>query len=194
MAQDWKVYITKTKNGPPRSLLIRAVDFVENKNLALDLGAGALNDTKFLLEKGFNKVIALDQDNIGQEIFEALPKDKVDYLISTYDKYDFPTETFDIINAQFALPFNPPNTFNLMFAKLKSSLKNKGIFAGQFFGVRDEWHGLRPEMSFHALEQIEELLSGMEIIEIKEEEKDDKPVVGNNIKHWHVFHVIARKK
>lgn len=47
-------------------------------------------------------------------------------------------------------------------------------------------------MTFHTKKEAEKLLSGMEILEFTEEEKDDKPVVGD-LKHWHVFHIIARK-
>ena len=49
----WSQYIAKTKNKSPRPLLVRALSYVKNKNKALDLGAGALNDSRYLLENGF---------------------------------------------------------------------------------------------------------------------------------------------
>jgi len=58
----WPQYIEKTKNKPPRRLLVQALGFVKNKNAALDLGAGAFNDTRYLLQAGFKKVIAVDRE------------------------------------------------------------------------------------------------------------------------------------
>ena len=48
-------------------------------------------------------------------------------------------------------------------------------------------------MTFHTREEVERLLSDLEIIELEEKEKDKKPAVGE-LKHWHIFHIIARKK
>jgi tellurite methyltransferase len=48
-------------------------------------------------------------------------------------------------------------------------------------------------MTFHTKQQVEELLSNMEILELNEEDKDGKTANGA-LKHWHVFHVIARQK
>ncbi|MDO8550913.1 MAG: hypothetical protein Q7S39_12285 [Ignavibacteria bacterium] len=48
-------------------------------------------------------------------------------------------------------------------------------------------------MTFHTKQQVENLLSDMEIIELTEEDKDGRTANGTP-KHWHVFHVIARKR
>ena len=189
---NWPEYIDQTKDAPPRPLLIKAVEFVKSKNSALDLGAGALNDTKYLLSKGFKKVVAVDKTNLAEEISKCLPQDRVEYIINSFEEYNFPKNVFDIINAQFSLPFTQPNSFNEVFNKLKGSLKIGGVFSGQLFGIRDDWYKQRANMSFHSREKVEQLLSNMEIIELNEEEKDENPAVGN-IKHWHVFHIIARK-
>jgi hypothetical protein len=47
-------------------------------------------------------------------------------------------------------------------------------------------------MSFHSKEDVELLLSDMEILKFEEEEKDEKPAVGD-FKHWHIIFVIAKK-
>lgn len=47
-------------------------------------------------------------------------------------------------------------------------------------------------MTFHTLEQVHELLAGMEILNLKEEELDGTTVIGDT-KHWHLFYIIARK-
>ena len=189
---EWLQYIDKTKNIPPRPLLVKAMDFVVNREVALDLGAGALSDTKYLIESGFKKIVALDQEDLAKDIYYTLPKDIVEYVISTFEDYKYPINTFDIVNAQYALPFNPAETFPAVIRKIKDSLKPKGIFVAQLFGVKDEWNDGVRKITFHNRSEIEEFFKDMKILEFNEEEKDQKPVIGD-MKHWHIFHIIAQK-
>lgn len=189
---SWRDYVNKTKDNPPRPLLVSAMDLVLHKDNALDLGAGALIDSKYLLDQGFKHVIALDAENIAQDIFNTLSQDRLEYKISTFDNYEFPENTFDLINAQYALPFNPKATFNQMFEKLKKSLKKDGVFTGQFFGEKDSWNTSDTRLTFHTCKEAWKLLEGLEVLVFNEEEQDERPAIGD-LKHWHVFHVIAKK-
>lgn len=54
---DWSSFIKETKNRSPRQITRTALPWVKNKGRALDIGGGALNDTKYLLENGFNVVL-----------------------------------------------------------------------------------------------------------------------------------------
>ena len=47
-------------------------------------------------------------------------------------------------------------------------------------------------MTFLTKLQVIELFKGFKIIEFKEVEKDDFTGLGN-MKHWHIFNVIAKK-
>lgn len=191
-ASNWSTYYEKTKNKPPRELLVKALVYVANKGSAIDIGAGALNDTRYLLEQGF-EVTAIDSEPSLLEHAASLHNPRLHPAVASYDAFDFPNEKYDIASAMFALPFNPPESFNAMFAKLKNSLKQGGIFCGQFFGVRDEWNKPSRHMTFHTQEQIEKLLEGFEVIFLGEEEKDGSTAAGAS-KHWHIFHIIAKKK
>jgi hypothetical protein len=62
MIINWQEHYLQTKNRPPGAFLIKAVPFVQNKGTAVDLGSGALQDSKFLISQGFNKVIAIDKE------------------------------------------------------------------------------------------------------------------------------------
>ncbi len=191
----WNEYIEKTKNNPPRPWLIKALDFVVEKDCALDLGCGALVDTKYLVQRGFKKVVALDKTNSAHTIFDNFSdeeRNKIEYTISSFEEYVFPRAKFDLINAQFSIPFIFPTSFEEVFRKIKYSLKPNGILVGQFFGEKDSWKQTRPNLTFHTRKQVEDLLSDMQILEFKEEEYDALPAVGE-MKHWHVFNVIAKK-
>ena len=56
----WKKYYKDTEGRPPRKELIEALEFVQNRDSALDLGAGAMQDSVYLLSQGFKEVIAVD--------------------------------------------------------------------------------------------------------------------------------------
>ncbi len=168
----WNEYIEKTKNNTPRPWLIKALDFVEEKECAIDLGCGALFDTKYLVQHGFKKVVALDKTNSAQAIFDNFSSDeknKIDYTISSFEDYMFPSEKYDLINAQFSIPFISPTSFEEVFRKIKNSLKPNGILVGQFFGEKDSWKQTRPNLTFHTRKQVEDLLSDMEILEFNED-------------------------
>jgi SAM-dependent methyltransferase len=188
---NWQEYYKQTKEDPPRESLVRAMELVEEKEEALDLGAGALNDTKYLLEEGFQKVIAIDREPSVKELGQEINSEKLEIVISSFESFEFPENTFDLINAQYSLPFIPPESFNEVFKKIKSSLKTGGIFVGQLFGERDEWRD-NPLMTFHTSEEVKGLLSGVEVIDLREEEKDGETASGV-MKHWHIFHITARK-
>src|SRR3989344_2815561 len=104
MKKDWADYFKKTKNQPPRPLLVKALNFVKERNSALDLGAGSLNDSKYLLEQGFKKVTAVDSDPTVLQFAKELNKPNFNCVISAFDKFDFPIEEYDLVNTQFALP------------------------------------------------------------------------------------------
>lgn len=188
--KDWSNYYKATAVKPPRPLLVKALEHVKNKSKAIDLGGGALNDAKYLIGQGFD-VTVVDKSPLVEQEAKNMPSDKLHVHTSSFEEFDFPTDEYDLASAMFALPFTSPSYFESVLLKIKDSLKKDGVFCGQFFGERDEWK-TNPNMTFHTKDQVEKLLSDLEIILFKEDEKDDKTAKGD-MKHWHVFHVIARK-
>ncbi len=188
--KDWEEYYEITKNKPPSKLLIKALGYVAETDKAIDIGGGALKDTRYLLEQGFD-VTVVDKADLMVKEAEAIKSEKLHYFVSSFADFYFPKNEYDIASAMYALPFNPPESFENVFMKIKQSLVKGGIFCGQCFGVRDEW-STNQKMTFHTKEQVEKLLSDMEVILLDEEEKDDKTANGTP-KHWHIFHFIAKK-
>lgn len=181
-------YLHATSGRKHSPLLEKAFTYVKNIGFALDLGAGTLGDTRFLLSKGF-AVDAVDSESS----FVDFGKDvRANLIVSTFDSFDFPIVKYDLINARYSLPFNPPETFNAMFARLFTALKPSGIFVGQFFGAEDSWSS-NGEMTFLAKEQIESLLKDFNILHLEEIKKKGETALGSD-KFWHVFDVIAQKR
>ncbi len=190
-ADRWLTYYETTHDRPPSPLLIAALTYVSAVGDALDLGCGAFRDTRELLKRGF-RVTAVDSHPAVAEMATALPQDHLECVISTFT--DFRYGNYELVNASFSLPFNSPENFDEMFANVMKSIKPGGIFIGQLFGVNDSWNTPDTGLTFHTQEQVEALLkdNGMHIIEMTTEEEDGLPAVGP-LKHWHVFHIIARK-
>lgn len=187
---NWRDYHDQTKNKPPNSLLLQALEFVIHKQKALDLGDGSLRDARYFLDEGF-EVMVVDQEPQMMQYAETLHAEKLRCVVSSFADFDFPEETFDIASAMYALPFNPPDTFDRVMQNIKASLVKGGIFCGHFFGVRDEW-STNPDMTFHTKAQIADIFADMELIQCEEEEKD-RLLADGTPKHWHLFYVIARK-
>lgn len=190
--KSWYQFAELTKNKPPRKLLVKALPFVKERNLALDLGAGALNDSTYLLDEKFEHVIAVDKEPVALDISKNLPPDRFTYEISGLESYNFDKEAADLITAQYTLPFISTNSFEQVWENIAECLKEEGVFTGQLFGDRDEWFG-NESMTFHNRGEAQRLLGYFEILDLEEEEQD-KPTAAGIMKHWHVFHFILRKK
>jgi tellurite methyltransferase len=96
------------------------------------------------------------------------------------------------MSAQFALPFIPRQRFPDVFVRLTAALTLGGVFAGQFFGVHDQWNTPDHAMTFLTRAEAETLLSDLDNIEFTEEDTDGH-VADGSPKHWHVFHILARR-
>ncbi len=195
----WKKYFEKHLKRKPREQLVRAFSFCVNKENALDLGAGTLIESKFLIKKGFKNVVAVDNAPEVKKFVKDFNNKKLIFKNISFQEYNFPKNTFDLINSQFSLHLYGQKGFNAFIKKIKNSLKPKGIFVAQFLGVKDSWNGdlksatPRANYLFHTKKQALRLLSGLKILELKEENEDGETILGVK-KHWHIFYFIAQKR
>ena len=181
---NWPEYIKQTENKSPRPLLVEALEYISDKNEALDLGAGALNDSKYLLLLGF-KVTAVD----GEELVK-IDSDNFTFNKTKIEDYKFPENKFSLVNAQFVLPFIKREALEMVLSDIKKSLKPDGIFTGQFFGDKDDWNKLDSVCVFNR-EEVKELLNDFEELLLREEERDGK-IANGETKHWHIFHFVVK--
>src|SRR5215469_4090993 len=185
----WEGFYNITKDRPHWPLLAQAVTLLGREEKALDLGCGAGRDTRYLLEQGFY-VTAVDSHPQAIALLRDLPQEHLRAVQSSFEDFEF--ETYDLVNAHFALPFMPEERFHEVFARIKRALNVGGIFVGQFFGVNDEWNTPENRMTFLTREQAEVELKGLKVVEFREEDVDSH-VADGTPKHWHVFHIIAQK-
>lgn len=189
---NWNIYFKKHLNRKPKEQLVKALGFCINKENALDLGAGNLIESKTILEFGFKKVIAVDDAPEILAFAKEFKINRLDFQNVSFREYDLPESTFDLVNAEFSLPFYGMDGFNNFWNRLNKSIRKGGIFTGQLFGVNDSWNILDSDLIFHTKEEVERLLSSFEVLEFTEEEKDS-PSASDELKHWHIFRFIVRK-
>jgi len=187
-------YYRTSSIKPPSLWLAEAVGLLKEKGEALDFGCGAGRDTKALLELGF-KVTAIDYDPKVETYLKRLPRqDNLIFICIPFEEFNFPIATYNLINAAFSIPYTPRDKFNNVFDKMKKSLKKDGIFVGQLFGAHDDWaKSPTTKTTFHTKEEVQLLFSDMELIRLIEKDYDGTLSDGTP-KHWHSFHIIARKK
>jgi SAM-dependent methyltransferase len=170
----------------------KAVLLLGSEGKALDLGCGAGRDTRYLLSQGWH-VTAVDKESEAIELLAGLPQEKLVAIQSSIEDFDYTLDRYDLISAQYSLPFVPKSHLVDAFTSIKKALRPGGIFTGQFFGTHDEWNIPGNNLSFVTREEVDELLIGLDALEITEEDKVGTMATGGT-KHWHVFHVLAQKK
>lgn len=198
--RDWDGYFRAVAGKPPRETLIMALDRFEREGvpdsgappLAIDLGSGEGRDTAELLARGY-RVLAIDGHPTAHALLarRELPhRDRLETIEATLEDTPFPACL--LVNASFSLPFCDPQRFDGVWAKIVGALTSGGRFAGQLFGDRDDWAAL-PDRSHQSRHRVAELLEPFELEHFEEEERDGEDASGAT-KHWHVFHIVARKR
>ena len=190
MTNTWTRYY-EAAGTEPRPTLLQAASLFELPGVAVDLGCGAGRDAIALLERGWT-VHAIDGEHEAIERLRASTPvtDRLHVQVASFDDASWPL--CELVNSSFALPFCPPDAFPRMWARIVSSIRPEGRFAGQLFGERDGW-AADDGMTFHTRDEAEHLLADFELERFDEHEEDGKTAVGSS-KHWHVFHVVARKR
>ncbi|MCJ8278495.1 MAG: class I SAM-dependent methyltransferase [Rivularia sp. ALOHA_DT_140] len=195
----WSQYYKAVANRPPRETLLTALSNFEleiplvQSKIAVDLGCGEGRDTVELLRRSW-KVIAIDGQPEAIERLKNRCDIKTQFLetrIARFENIDLPLNV-NLINASFSLPFCEPQSFPQLWNQIVSSLIPGGRLSGQLFGDRDSWAD-NSTMNFHTLSKIQLLLKHFEVELLKEEDHPGKTALGEE-KHWHIFHIVARKK
>jgi tellurite methyltransferase len=193
-ASGWAAYYQQLRDRPPRRTLLAALDaFGETPAdaLAIDLGCGDGRDIAEILRRGWS-VVAVDAEPeaLRQLAARELPG-TITPIAARLEEVPLPLGV-QLVNSSFAMPLCEPERFHELWTRIREELPVGGRFSGQWFGPRDSWVG-RPGITFLERNQAMALLDGLEI-EMFEEEEADSVTPRGNPKHWHIFHIVARKR
>lgn len=194
-SSQWQAYYEHHKDRPGSPLLRSALSFVSADNAnrqAVDLGCGAGNDSRFLLEAGWN-VLAIDREEAAisrvVEAGQGFASGQLRAVAQAFEElHVLPSAA--LVYAGMALPFCHPEHFAKLWSGVVSALVPGGVFAGNLFGDRDDWAN-RTFMNFHAEAQARGLFQDLELMLFQVHEEDGPCMHG--FKHWHRFDFIARK-
>ena len=188
-------YYNKTKGNKASGLLKTFFLMNFDKELkgktAIDLGAGAGNDAKYLLEKGF-KVTCIDKEGKSKEITmsQITQNENLKFELQEFEKLKL--DKADLIYSCFSLHFCNPEKFDSLMDEITENIKSDGFFVGNFLGEEDGWYG-NETMTFLSKEKVQGYFKDFEIKYYAEKKYIKDSVMGEK-KNWHVFEIIAMKK
>ncbi len=197
--ENWENYYEKTGKRPPRETLLFALNKFDKANVkekktlrAVDLGCGNGRDTVEMLRRGW-KVLAVDAELSAIEGINARVTGENKTLLETqvarFEDVILPKS--ELINSSFALPLVSPVDFPDLWDKILDALVPGGMVSCQLYGDRDSWVG-NPTITFFAKSAIDALLFPLDVEYFREEEEDSTTPRGN-LKHWHIYHIVARR-
>lgn len=191
----WAAYYEKLRDRPPRRTLVTALDKFgpgSRRALAIDLGCGDGRDVIEMLRRGW-RVVAVDAEPEALRRLQDRPLPPGSDLTPVGTRFeDVPLPGgLSLVNSSFAMPLCDPAAFLSLWRRIGEALPDGGRFSGQWYGPRDSWAG-RPGMTFLSREEALTLLAGFDL-EMFEEEEAAGDTPRGNAKHWHIFHIVARK-
>lgn len=192
----WAEYYDKLRDRPPRRTLLAALERfgpATDDSLAIDLGCGDGRDVIEMLRRGW-RVVAVDSEPEALRRLQARPLpagSELTPIVARFEDVPLPLG-LKLVNSSFAMPLCRPDDFRQLWQRIREALPVGGRFSGQWYGPRDSWLG-RPGMTFVSRDEALGLLDGFEL-EMFEEEEADGVTPRGNAKHWHIFHIVARKR
>ncbi len=195
---EWSNYYNRWKNASPSPILLNALDRFSQENLcfnkhAIDLGCGIGKDT-FYLARNRWRVLAIDKEPEAITAIQSGMQEVCDKLIeirqTSFELINELPKSY-LINASLSLPFMNTWNFYQFWPIIVDSLEQNGRFSGSFLGKKDSWFKARP-MTFLSRKNIELLFRHFDIELFKEIEFGQATMLGN-MKHWHIFSIIAKK-
>ena len=210
VSELWTRYFNAAGGDPRPTLLVALEHFdaeqSDHERLGIDLGCGTGRDTFELLRRGW-RVLAIDaQEEAIRRLRHSdeplISSDRLETQVADFESARWPTA--DLVNASYALPFCPPGSFAGLWERITTSLPSGGRFCGQLFGDHDQWASVpdtsttewtpaRNAMTFLTRGEVDDLLGDYEIEQLIEIDEDGPTATGAD-KHWHLFHVVARKR
>lgn len=182
---DYREYAGTTPNG----LVKQALAHMPKRRWgeALDLGAGNLRDSTFLLSQGFESVTAVDWMPMPEPPEGVVTRrEKLQDYVPLPNTYDFAC----CVNVLF---FLKPDETARTIARTYNGLKDGGIFVLNLLGDLDEWVVHRKSGTYgYSFKEIEALFSGLDVIASRHARFKGRTALGSS-KDWDIWERIIRK-
>jgi tellurite methyltransferase len=174
---------------PPNTLVIKAVAKLgRTGQRALDIGAGSLRNSCYLLDRGFT-VDAVDVDPVAVDLAAQLANPRLRFIHDDITQVAIEPQSYSLVVAIHVMQYLSRADIVSMIGAIRSGLTDDGILCCTILGDRDGWADCRPLMTFLSAADCRELFRGFHILEFEEKEYSGFNVVGMP-KHWHVFQCL----
>jgi SAM-dependent methyltransferase len=190
--QTLETYASLRAGRDPNLLLLQALDILKVRNgRALDIGAGPLNDSRFLLRAGF-WVDAVDRDPHTRALAAELHDPRFNFVHADVRDVAIEVNAYSLVVALHVLPFLPRTDLPQVVSSIIGGLSQGGILCCTFLGPDDSWAQKRPHMAFYSRSDLDSMFSRLKPIVFSDCAYDgtnakDEP------KRWHVLRCIFRK-
>ena len=197
MGKASAAYWDRAGRGPLRPTILHALGSFRRAGRSgplrvVDLGCGVGRDTLPLLALG-HAVHAIDRETEAiARLHDACPAGDRARLITTVARFEVAEWTeMDLAISSFALPFCPPTAFPALWNRIFRRLAAGGRLACQLLGPNDSF-AAHDDVTTLSRTVLGELLDCYHVEQCEEEEVDTVTPHGRS-KHWHIYHVVARK-
>ena len=159
---------------------------------AVDLGCGAGVEVAAMLMNGW-RVHAIDGDATVAAHLAPLAERHPGALEFRHVEFGAVAElpAAGLVHSSYALPYAQPEVFARLWRAIREALEPGGWFGAHLFGVNDAGRAEGEPATYLTRAEVLGLLDGWEVVQFEEEDAVGPSFVGP--RHWHVFHVIARR-
>ncbi|MGM0385386.1 MAG: methyltransferase [Actinomycetota bacterium] len=159
---------------------------------AVDIGCGSGVEVAALLANGW-RVHAVDGDASVAAHLAPLGERHPGALEFRHVEFGAVGElpTAGLIHSSYALPYAEPDAFARLWELVRGALRPGGWFGAHLFGDHDSGRADGEVATYLTRAEAHGLLDGWEVVQFEEEDAVGPSFIGP--KHWHLFHVIARR-
>lgn len=185
-------YARHCRQRATNALVVEAVSTLDRSDgTAIDIGAGSLNSTRYLLSAGFT-VHAIDTDPYTAELADELDDPRLTMHCADVLDVPVPERRFDLIVAIHVLHLLSRRDIDTIVPRLVGALADGGVLCATFVGVRDTWAATPWRATALRRDDVVGLISDLSVIRLDELEYDGVNVLGQS-KHWHTLRCLLRK-
>lgn len=187
---NWTKYYQATLTRPLHPMYEELSKHIGDTGRALELGCGVGTGAMWLAKRGFDVHCVDAQKEAIDHLIENAPEFcNITTELSSFEELNLRPDSYDLIVAQFCLFFMEKNRFMEFWPRLQGALSAGGVFMGTFLGKNDTW---ADEYTSLERAEVDDLLYKLHVEYFEDAERDGETSIGE-AKHWHVYHVIARK-
>lgn len=191
MKSRWDNYVKKAQEQPIPTELVSGVKLLKKKGLALDIGSGSGNFSKYLIDKRF----AVEAIDIADSAIKST-KEKVGespIALIQADLNTFPIMgNYNLILAWRSIPFLKAENDAIKYNEIKNALVRGGVFVFSVFGKEDDW-AQDGTVCVTSVKKLKAVFKGFEFVSINEKKYRGAGVSGKE-KNWHFIQGVAQKK